>query len=275
MGGYGRLVPFGANPNHLSVVFPVVVPLALFLAIWSERKRQRTAMVLIGVAAVVVAVLAGSRGALLATAISSVPLAMWVLRRRSVAMWFVVAVPAMIAFVANVPLAAFGRLFSLDTGRYSIAELYISSIQERPITGLLMTRGLSAAGQQDLGWAPHNSFLYWLYLGGISLAVPMIVVAAMTIRSAYGLTSHSGLVAAPSLLLQVLFTMSIGTYFLAMSTGMLFYPTNAWAFAHLVISMTVLKLWKVPPRGFLRTSHSEARVLDFIAAHPERWEVGK
>ncbi len=252
MRGYGRLTPFGVNANHFSVVFPIAIPLTFYLAIRSNTARKRHALEALGVIAVGLAVLAGSRGALVATALSMVPLLFWTLRRRSVAARLLIAAAVLVGLVAIVPLASFDRLYSLDTGRYAITEIYLSEIAERPITGLLLTDGLSAASQQDLGWSPHNSFIYWLYLGGISLAVPMFLVVAATVRASYNLMIRHRLFAVPPLLIQLLFSILIGTYALALSTGMLFYPTNAWAFGHLLISMAVLKLWLVPPRSVVR-----------------------
>jgi O-antigen ligase len=152
---------------------------------------------------------------------------------------FVIAASWFLAFMDTSKL---DRIQTLDTGRIQMAVEYMGVIAERPILGMLQTTGASVLSDETVGTHPHNAYLETLYLGGIVYAGPMFVLAASSMLGAWRIWRARRAVAFDPLLTMLIVGLMFLVYAHGFVNGAIYYPTYAWAFFHVILSVTVLTL---------------------------------
>ena len=250
--GLGRFFPYGANANQIGIVFAVSVPLALYFALRTRNILVR--LPLLGVCGIAagLGLLTASRSTMAVMIGASLPLVL-ALTRRPV----VVVIGSAILFAALSWVMGLGedvkleRLGNLQTTRYQTAIEYLGYISERPIFGLLGTEGQSFLAEDSPGRHPHNAYIEALYLGGLSYAIPLLIFVGMSLRAAFVVWRHRRWSGADPLLISMLASLMVMVYAQGFINGSIYYPTYAWAFLHVMLSLFFLGL-----AGDLKSGHA-------------------
>lgn len=235
--GLNRFAPYDANSNQVGVVFTVAVALALYLGLrasaWTRLFWLGAAMLALGQG-----LLTGSRSVLVTVVGTSLPVVGAMARRPIVAIAAVLVGTAAMAYVlAQTEETPFERYASLETGRVYLFEEYVQrSISERPMFGLLFTEGQSVLRDEELGAHSHNAYLDLAYIGGLSLLLPMLFLAAVSMYSGVYVWRHRRWLDTDPLLITVLVAYLFMAYAHGFVNGSIYYPTYEWAFLHLLLS---------------------------------------
>ncbi len=241
--GLGRFFPYGANANQIGIVFAVSVPLALYFALRTRNILIR--LPLLGVCGIAagLGLLTASRSTMAVMIGASLPL-VWALTRRPV----IVVIGAVILFAALNWVMGMGedvkleRLGSLQTGRYQTAVEYLGYISERPLFGLLGTDGQSFLAEDSPGRHPHNAYIEVLYLGGLSYSIPLLILVGVSLRATFVVWRRRQWSGADPLLISMLAGLMVMVYAQGFINGLMYYPTYAWAFLHVMLSLFFLGL---------------------------------
>ena len=267
--GLGRFFPYGANANQIGTVFAVSVPLAFYFAL-----RTRTMLVrlpLLGVCGIAagLGLLTGSRSTMVVMLGASLPLVLSLTRRP-----VVVAIGAAILFAVVTWVMGLGqgqdvnleRLINLQTARYQTVIEYVRYISERPIFGLLGTEGQSFLQEDSPLGHPHNAYLEVLYLGGLSYSIPLFILVGVTLRAAFVVWRHRRRSGADPLLISMLTALMVMVYAHGFVNGSIYYPTYAWAFLHVMLSLFFLGLASDLKSGHVNMLAAEAGEQDWSYA---------
>ena len=201
-------------------------PLLAWRAAFGSPSSYRKVFLIAAFLAVVFALLSGSRAVVLATMIGMTPILFAILRSRVLAATTtLLAVGLGWALSASRELVSVDRFLSLQSGRLDIASDYLDEIAQRFVFGLLFTNGKGSLPSAEVGWSAHNSYLHWLYIGGVILAVPLVLLGVATLVGASAMSRHGD--DRSRLLYRVLTFALLGSYMAALTNGMLLYPTNA------------------------------------------------
>ncbi|MBW3601345.1 MAG: hypothetical protein KY434_01440 [Actinobacteria bacterium] len=247
--GYYRFEPWGANPNAIGLLFVLAAPLCLYLSS-EESERWRWPLLGASAAAVGMAVITAGHGTMLSLIVATLPAAVTRMRRRGLVATLVIATAVWLT-IQVAPRAGLDRYGTLDTQRLAIAARYLDAVAERPVFGLLFSDGEWAVADDEIGALTHNAFLDWLYLGGWSLAAPMIALAGATAWSATRLWRERRRLPYPEDLIGVLIGLVAAMYLQAMLNTILYYPTYSWSLVHLLLSMWFIGTWSLTRRQLL------------------------
>jgi len=242
--GHSRFEPYGASSVQTSVVFTVTAGLGLYLVFRDKTIIMRPVWLGMVAAATGMALLTGTRSAMVTLIGVCAPVGLFAMRKP------VFAVPALAVFVLGVAFVLsrvdsnpFARYRSLETARGEQAIEYIQeSISQRPVTGLLGTRGLNAQVDESLGFHAHNAYLKMAYTGGLIMVVPYLILAAITMLSAVYVFRNRRLLDADPLLISVLVAFMFMIYAHGMVNHMIYQATHTWAFLHVLLSMLFMTL---------------------------------
>ncbi len=255
--GFYRFEPWGANPNQIGLLFVLAAPLCFYLSS-EESERWRWPLLGACAAAVGMAVITASHGTMLSLIVAALPAVVTRMRRHGLVAALVIATAVWLT-IQVVPRADLDRYGNLDTHRLEIAARYLDAVAERPMFGLLFTDGEWAVADDEIGAQTHNAFLDWLYLGGWSLAAPMIALAGATVWSATRLWRERKRLPYPEDLLAVLVGLVTAMYLQAMLNPILYYPTYSWSLVHALLSMWFIGTWSLTRRHLLHEDLSPAR----------------
>jgi hypothetical protein len=259
--GLGRFEPYGANSNQIGVLFSLAAPLGLYLAFQTRHALLKPAFLAGSVAALGMGLLTGSRSTLLTIVVPAIPTVISMGRRPIVAVGAGVLGLAVLGFVVAQAGSdtAFERFGSLQTSRTELFKEYVrESVSQRPIFGLLGTRGMSVFKEEDLGHHAHNAYLDATYLGGLSYSGPLLVMVALTQLSALYLFSRRRSLAVQPLTISFLVALMFTIYAQGFVNEVIYYPTYEWALVHLILSVLMLGMawdeWRgipalAPPAG--------------------------
>eukprot|EP01025_Chloroclados_australasicus_P016109 TRINITY_DN17924_c2_g1_i4.p1 TRINITY_DN17924_c2_g1~~TRINITY_DN17924_c2_g1_i4.p1 ORF type:complete len:224 (-),score=18.67 TRINITY_DN17924_c2_g1_i4:222-893(-) len=188
--------------------------------------------------------LSGTRSVMITLVGVCAPVAFYAIRRPALAVPMVGIMLIGIAVVlSRVDSNPFARYRSLETARGQQAIEYIrESIAQRPMTGLLGTRGLNAAVDETLGFHAHNAYLKLAYTGGLLLLTPYLILAAISLVSALYVWWNRRLLDVDPLLTSVLAAFMVMIYAHGMVNHMIYQATHTWAFLHLVLSMLFITM---------------------------------
>ena len=243
---HGRFSPYGMNANHVGIVFGLAAPLALYAAIRARRTIWKALLIVVVVAAVSMALLTASRSTVWFMAGAALPLALAMTGRPMMTLFgaivLVVGVNWALGKAGEVPLE---RLTTVETRRVEIAQDFLGVIAQRPWFGLLGTEGESFRKSETEfieSRNPHNGYLYTLYFGGISYALPVFTLAAFTGWCAFRTWKGRRRIAADPLLINMLVAIMVMTYAHGFVNPSLYYPTTPIAFTHVLLSALFMGL---------------------------------
>jgi hypothetical protein len=242
--GHSRFEPYGASAVQTGVVFTVSGGLGLYMAFRDRNIVMRPVWLGMVAAAAGMGLLSGTRSVMITLVGVCAPVAFYAIRRPALAVPMVGIMLIGIAVVlSRVDSNPFARYRSLETARGQQAIEYIrESIAQRPMTGLLGTRGLNAAVDETLGFHAHNAYLKLAYTGGLLLLTPYLILAAISLVSALYVWWNRRLLDVDPLLTSVLAAFMVMIYAHGMVNHMIYQATHTWAFLHLVLSMLFITM---------------------------------
>lgn len=260
--GHSRFEPYGASSLQIGMVFTMAVGLTLYFAVRDRNLLMRLVWVGTAAATTGMALLSGSRSVVITTMGVCAPIGFWMLRKP------VLAVPmagimliGIAVVISRVDSNPFARYKSLESARGEQAMEYIrESIAQRPVTGLLGTRGLQADTDEQLGYHAHNAYLKQAYTGGLVLATPYLVLAFISMFSAYSVWRHRALMDVDPLLISTLVAFMFMVYAQGMVNHMIYLGTAMWGFLHLLLS-TMFLTWAGELSRFRRENPGLAAIL--------------
>jgi len=241
--GLGRFTPYGANANQIGVLFALTAPLCFYFGFQSRHATAKPVLIVLGTLALSMGLLTGSRSVLIAMALPSLPIALAMFRRPIFVIFGGAA--ALITFwliLGTVNDADFGRLATLETERVEQFRIYIGIISDRLLFGLFGTENMSVLMDESVGFHPHNAYLEALYLGGLSYAIPMFLLACYSGFCALWVWLRRHYLTCDPLLVNVLAVFTVVIYAHGFVNGAIYYPTYAWAFVHLLLAMLFISL---------------------------------
>ena len=225
-----RFAPWEANPNVIALPLVAATGLGLIMAQSSRRWYVVTST------ASVLVLLTGSRASLIALVVVYVPVLLLTRRRKQTLVGLLLAAVVIGSYADFGP--AVDRSRTLTSRRSEITAKYISSISERPL-GLFGTQGMATAHDPDIlsVWGdpegPHNWWLAIGYQGGMVLVGLHFVLAALSIHVGIRRARSSR----PDAMLFALLVAVYASSFTSVACG---YPSQFWAFLHVLISALFL-----------------------------------
>lgn len=267
--GHSRFEPYGASSLQVGMVFTTAVGFTLYLALRDKKVLFKIVWAGTAAAAAGMALLSGSRSVMITIAGVCAPLGLYMLRKPVLAVPMIgILLVGVAVVVSRVDANAFHRYRSLETARGEQAVEYIrESIAQRPLTGLLGTRGLKAETDDELGFHAHNAYLKMAYTGGLVLAVPYIVLALLSMYAAFYVWRHRALMDVDPLLISLLTAFMFMIYAQGMVNHMIYLGTAMWGFVHLLFS-TLFLTWAGELSRFRRENPGMAAILARRSVQP-------
>ncbi len=237
--GHSRFEPYGASAVQTSIVFTMTAGLGAYLAFRDNTKIMRPIWIGMVAAATGMALLTGTRSAMITLIGVCAPVGFYAIRKP------VLAVPALGVVIIGIAVVLsrvdsnpFDRYKTLETARGEQAVEYIQeSIAQRPLTGLLGTRGFNAQVDESLGFHAHNAYLKMAYTGGLVMLVPYLMLAGITLLCAVYVFRNRRLFDTDPLLTSVLVAFMFMIYAQGMVNHMIYQATHTWALLHVLLSM--------------------------------------
>ncbi|MEE2819856.1 MAG: hypothetical protein VX615_04510 [Planctomycetota bacterium] len=244
--GMGRFQPWGANSNQIGMLFAMAVPLFAYAAM-TWRSSLKSFFLSALVLTVGMALLTASRQTMLAITLVMLPV-IFTLTKRPIFTIFALALGLMgISFILTLGEAAnFERFGSLETGRLDIWSAYLSEVfPSRPIFGLLLTKDESYfKALYEVGMHPHNAWFYLMYVGGISIAGPMLYLTLYSTFAGYKVWKVRKLLPGNSLYYSILLMLLLAMYIQGIFNQVVYWPTYSWSFLHVVIAGIFICMYK-------------------------------
>lgn len=190
-----RFEPWGVGSIQAGSITMAAGPLFAWRALKASRRRPEVFLWLVALAlALGLTLLSGSRTAVFAAVAALVPLGAasgfsFLRDRRRMGPIILLAAgltaAVLTAVITLAPTFTPDRYTTIETQRYRILVDYLESIEERPLTGLLLTQGEGGIVDEEIGQHAHNVYVLWIYLVGIPLAAGIPLVAYYSLRRAW------------------------------------------------------------------------------------------
>jgi len=240
--GHSRFEPYGASSLQIGMVFTLTAGITLYFALRDRMILMRLVWAGTAAAAAGMALLSGSRSVAITMMGVCAPVGLAMLRKPVLAVPMIgIMLVGIAVVISRVDSNPFDRYKSIETARGSQAVEYIrESIAQRPLTGLLGTRGLRAEADDSLGYHAHNAYLMQAYFGGLSLAIPYLLLAAVSLAAAIYVWRYRSLMDADPLLISTLAAFMVMIYAQGMVNHMIYMGTNTWGFIHVLLSVLFL-----------------------------------
>ncbi len=262
--GFGRFYPYGCNPNQIGVMFAVTAGLGLYLSQTCKSSMARSCCVLITALAFGQVVITVSRAAMFLFALFAMP-SLFALFRRPIfgVLATGVLVVGLIAVAGVSEDTSFERMDrGLDRIEYWRAML--EEVRQRPLSGLLFTSGLDAIDTEENA---HNAYIVVLYLGGLSLAIPLFSVQLYGCWRAVCAWWEPRRVPIDPLLTSVLVAMSLGQLAHGFVNEVIYYPTYTWAFLTVLVPCFFMSVDSLVAKPEEEASLPEVESGDLCTAH--------
>jgi hypothetical protein len=244
--GQGRFEPWGANSNQIGMLFALAAPLFAYALMTLKKQSLRPVLMSALVATIGMSILTASRQTILATVLVMLPV-LWVLIKRPIVLFLLICVGigGLGLIISMAENAEFDRLGSLETGRFDIWMSYMTEVfPKRPFFGLLGTSGESfEKSLNEVGMHPHNAWLYWMYLGGLSLAAPMVYLTVYSSYCGIRIWRIREYLPGPPLLYSILVALLLTMYFQGIFNQVVYWPTYTWSFLHIVLAALFICIW--------------------------------
>jgi len=277
--GAGRFQPWGANSNQTGMLFALATPLFAYLGMTYHKLSLRPFFIALLMLTIAMALLTASRQTMLAIMMVMIPILL-VVTKRPVMLFLGLAVAAIaIPFVFSLGAEAnLERLSTLQTGRLEIWSAYWREVfPRRPIFGLLGSSGQSYfKSLNEVGMHPHNAWFYLMYIGGASIALPMVYLTIYSSMCGIKLWKVRNYLPGDPLLYSVLVMLLIAMYIQGLFNQVVYWPTYTWSYLHVVLASLFICIW-VDIRdgnfeGALYNDEPEEEMYDFDETPPEDFE---
>lgn len=244
--GMGRFQPWGANSNQIGMLFALSVPLFAY-AVMSWRSSLKPLFISALIITIGMALLTASRQTMLAIVLVMLPVLLALTKRPVITVLCLglgaVGMSIVFSLGESADLERFG---SLETGRLDIWGAYFSEVfPKRPVTGLLFTSGESYfKAIVEVGQHPHNAWFYLMYIGGITIAGPMLFLALYSTYSGIKVWKARNYLPGDALYYSILLMVLIAMYIQGMFNQVVYWPTYTWSFLHVVIATIFICMYK-------------------------------
>ncbi len=240
--GLGRIFPYQANPNQIGLMFCLSVFVFGYFALRASNITTRSLMIGFGAISFGLGLLTGSRSVVVVMAIPLLPLLTAATRRPVLTVLAIGIAYGVLSWVLGMAEERqLQRLLSPTSERYELIGHYIEVIKDRPIFGLANTSGQSSGGHVGLTH-PHNAYIEMLYLGGLTLAVPMGLLVCVSLGGAFYTWRHRHKLPTDPVLINCLAALMFALYFHGFVNGTIYYPTYTWSFVHVFMSLLFMTL---------------------------------
>ena len=265
--GQGRFEPWGANSNQIGMLFALATPLFAYALMTLKKDSLKPLLMSALIATIGMSVLTASRQTILAIVLVMSPV-FFVLIKRPIIFILLLSfgLGGLALIVSLAENAEFDRLSSLETGRLDIWSAYFTEVfPKRPIFGLLGTSGESfEKSMNEVGMHPHNAWLYWMYLGGLSLALPMLYLTIYSSYCGIRIWKLRKYLPGPPLLYSILVMLLLTMYFQGLFNQVVYWPTYTWSFLHVVLSALFICIWHDIKNGnFSEALYDDSESLEF------------
>lgn len=244
--GLGRFGPFGMIPNQL---VPILAPAMCIGACgFAVLKSPLSRLVCIAVVGCCIALImaTGSRQGVVVGGIVLLPAASLVTRRPilMVAAAIIAIGVAAWTFTYAQGIASTERLsdFTNTSGRFDTALHYLDVFRDRPVAGLLGTKGMSVLREETATHITHNSYLAMLYVGGLLLGFPLFVTMLATIYSMFVVLINRRRFNVNPAILWSLAALMVAIYFQGLVSDMTYWSVSSWTFLHYFVSCLFMGL---------------------------------
>lgn len=243
--GHGRFSPYGANANQIGIFISAAFVFNAYYALRDRNLLLRFVWAGVAALALGMALLTRSRSTAIACVFPALPLLLHAMRRPvlAVPVGGVMAVVAMYVISRTAELFSLERLTTLETARVSQGINYIQlSVAQRPVFGLLGTRGMTSQVDESVGTHAHNAYLDAAYVGGLSFLIPLLVLVAASLLSAAYVWRKRRLFDADPLLISTMCFLMVTIYAHGFVNQSIYYPTYTWAFVHVLFSILLVTM---------------------------------
>jgi len=238
----GRLEPLGAPSNIGGVIFTSAAPICFYHGIRSSNILIKTIMFGTAGLGLALATLTASRSTMITILIVMLPMILFMTRRPAVTILAIVIVLTGLLWAISLGeeyATKLDRLESMDTDRAQTFVWYLSTvIKERPLVGLLFSSGQSVL--YESAGNPHNAYLYILYLGGVTLFLPIFAMVSYTMYCTYYTWRHRHRLDNDPLFVSVLVAYMVAIYAHGFVNAEIFYATSIWPFMHIFLSVLMI-----------------------------------
>ena len=244
--GMGRFQPWLANSNQIGMLFALATPLFAYAAM-SWRSTLKPLFLSALVLTIAMALLTASRQTMLAIVLVMLPILLALTKRPIITVLGLAISFFVFSFIFTLGEAAdFERFSSLQTGRLDIWGAYWTQVfPSRPIFGLLGTSGESYfKALTEVGQHPHNAWFYLMYIGGISIAGPMLYITIYSVFSGWKIWRVRKFLPSEPLLYSLLFMILIAMYIQGLFNQVVYWPTYTWSFLHVVIASLFICMYR-------------------------------
>ena len=244
--GQGRFEPWGANSNQIGMLFALAAPLFAYALMTLKKESLKPILMSALIATIGMSLMTASRQVILAIVLVMVPVLLTLIKRPIVLVLLLAfSFGGLTLIISMAENADFERLGTLESGRIEIWTAYLTEVfPKRPIFGLLGTSGESfEKSMNEVGMHPHNAWFYWMYLGGLSLAAPMLYLTVYSAYCSIKIWKIRKYLPGTPLLYSILVMLLLVMYFQGIFNQVVYWPTYTWSFLHVVLSALFICMW--------------------------------
>jgi hypothetical protein len=238
--GFGRFMPYQVNPNQIGVLFAITIALGMYFSLRLQNSVAKALIVGITAIALGQGVLTLSRGSFLVIALAATPSVFVALRRPLFAIASLsILGTVLVLLVRAAESSDFEHVNGSIEHRTHLTLAVLDEFRERPWFGLASTDGLEA---YDADLNAHNAYVEMLYLGGLSLALPMFALQFLGHWQMVRVWMRRRQLPVDPLLVSVLAGLSIAIFAHGFVNNMILYPTYTWAFLNVFVACLFISL---------------------------------
>ncbi|MEQ8847091.1 hypothetical protein [Botrimarina sp.] len=244
LGNY-RFSPWGSNPNLLTA-HPMLAMLGSFYLVTTRCQFHWKALALcVAGTALAELLLTGSRSVLLIAAPTLPCFAVRFIKRPVIVGLGVATAVALVGYLAAKTEHGLqlGRMGSLETSRWEIADAYLTEIEKRPLLGALEDPGIHSIMVPTIDTHSHNTWLLLLHRGGILYAGFYTLMACFSLWAGVRVLFARRRMGADPLLVTLLVALLFANYAHGVVNFTNVWATNMWAFLQVTLSVLMLT-WK-------------------------------
>ncbi len=237
----GRFRPWGTNPESMTGLIVVCFSLALYFVIWGRRSvGEQVLMYSSLILAAAMLVLTATRTTFVVAIVAALPSLAPALRRPFVMIFSVVVgilAIASVFWVTDFRAESTERFLDMTSQRPDhVIEYFTLVIGKRPWLGLMGTTGESYFAASEIGYHTHNAYTGLLYVGGLSYALPWLLMMAVTVHAMSRVWWKARYTGFDAMLLRLLAFLMVGIYLAGLPQQNIFFANDILAFMHIYLS---------------------------------------
>ncbi len=241
-----RFVPWGSNSNQIGMLFALATPLLAYAVMTLKKISLKPFLLAMLFFTLGMAIMTQSRQVLIAIALVMIPI-IHILSKRPIFTMFsiLVGILSLTWILSMGESSDFERLGTLESGRPEVWYLYWTEVfPQRPIFGLLGSSGQSfEKAIIEVGMHPHNAWFYYMYLGGVSLAAPMVYLTVYSSYCGIKVWKQREHLPGTPLLYSILIMLLLAMYIQGLFNQVVYWPTYTWSYLHVVLAGLFIAIW--------------------------------